>query len=89
MNRELIILNQNWGNKYRNPFQGEFTFFKNIPYGLNERNRLDILLPNQNKLEGVVIFFHGGAFLLVLKKIYMKENNKKLFHLYLMKILQL
>ena len=77
------------GINTENPFQGEFTFFKNIPYGLNERNRLDILLPNQNKLEGVVIFFMVELFFLVLKKIYMKENNKKLFHLYLMKILQL
>ena len=39
------------GIKTESPFLGEFSFFKNIPYGLNERNRLDILLPNQNKLE--------------------------------------
>ncbi len=59
------------------PFQGEFTFFKNIPYGLNERNRLDILLPDQNKLEGVVIFFHGGAFLFGTKEdLYEGEQQK-------------
>ena len=59
------------------PFQGEFSFFKNIPYGLNERNRLDILLPDQNKLEGVVIFFHGGAFLFGTKEdMYEGEQQK-------------
>ena len=59
------------------PFQGEFSFFKNIPYGLNERNRLDILLPDQNKLEGVVIFFHGGAFLFGTKEdLYEGEQQK-------------
>ena len=65
------------GINTENPFQGEFTFFKNIPYGLNERNRLDILLPNQNKLEGVVIFFHGGAFLFGTKEdLYEGEQQK-------------
>ena len=65
------------GINTENPFQGEFTFFKNIPYGLNERNRLDILLPDQNKLEGVVIFFHGGAFLFGTKEdLYEGEQQK-------------
>ena len=65
------------GINTENPFQGEFTFFKNIPYGLNERNRLDILLPYQNKLEGVVIFFHGGAFLFGTKEdLYEGEQQK-------------
>ena len=65
------------GINTENPFQGEFTFFKNIPYGLNERNRLDILLPNQNKLDGVVIFFHGGAFLFGIKEdLYEGEQQK-------------
>ena len=65
------------GINTENPFQGEFTFFKNIPYGLNERNRLDILLPDQNKLEGVVIFFHGGAFLFGTKEdMYEGEQQK-------------
>ena len=65
------------GINTENPFQGEFTFFKNIPYGLNERNRLDILLPNQNKLDGVVIFFHGGAFLFGTKEdLYEGEQQK-------------
>jgi len=65
------------GINAENPFQGEFTFFKNIPYGLNERNRLDILLPNQNKLDGVVIFFHGGAFLFGTKEdLYEGEQQK-------------
>ena len=65
------------GINTENPFQGEFTFFKNIPYGLNERNRLDILLPYQNKLDGVVIFFHGGAFLFGTKEdLYEGEQQK-------------
>ena len=65
------------GINTESPFQGEFTFFKNIPYGLNERNRLDILLPNQNKLDGVVIFFHGGAFLFGTKEdLYEGEQQK-------------
>ncbi len=65
------------GLKTENPFQGKFSFFKNIPYGLNERNRLDLLLPNQNKLEGVVIFFHGGAFLFGTKEdLYEGEQQK-------------
>ena len=65
------------GIKTESPFLGEFSFFKNIPYGLNERNRLDILLPDQNKLEGVVIFFHGGAFLFGTKEdMYEGEQQK-------------
>ena len=65
------------GINTESPFQGEFSFFKNIPYGLNERNRLDILLPDQNKLEGVVIFFHGGAFLFGTKEdMYEGEQQK-------------
>ena len=65
------------GINTESPFQGEFSFFKNIPYGLNERNRLDILLPYQNKLEGVVIFFHGGAFLFGTKEdLYEGEQQK-------------
>ena len=65
------------GINTESPFQGEFTFFKNIPYGLSERNRLDILLPDQNKLEGVVIFFHGGAFLFGTKEdLYEGEQQK-------------
>tara|TARA_B100000575_G_C23128336_1_gene654098 strand:- start:341 stop:1279 length:939 start_codon:yes stop_codon:yes gene_type:complete len=65
------------GINTESPFQGEFSFFKNIPYGLNERNRIDILLPDQNKLEGVVIFFHGGAFLFGTKEdLYEGEHQK-------------
>lgn len=65
------------GINTESPFQGEFTFFKNIPYGLSERNQLDILLPDQNKLEGVVIFFHGGAFLFGTKEdLYEGEQQK-------------
>ena len=65
------------GINTESPFEGGFSFFKNIPYGLNERNRIDILLPDQNKLEGVVIFFHGGAFLFGTKEdLYEGEQQK-------------
>ncbi|MBN09210.1 MAG: hypothetical protein CMC79_02410 [Flavobacteriaceae bacterium] len=37
-------------------------FFQDISYGANDRNTLDILLPNENAVDGLVIFFHGGAF---------------------------
>ena len=45
------------------PFKGDFLFFKDIEYGIKERNKLDIMLPKSNRLLGAVIFFHGGAFL--------------------------
>ena len=45
------------------PFKGDFLFFKDIDYGIKERNKLDIMLPKSNQLLGAVIFFHGGAFL--------------------------
>ena len=38
-------------------------FFKDVTYGTRERNRLDILLPQSDSLNGAVLFFHGGAFL--------------------------
>ena len=66
------------GIKTDNPFLGDYTFFKNIPYGLDERNRLDLFLPNQNKFEGVVIFFHGGAFLFGTKEDLYEGDQQKI-----------
>ena len=45
------------------PFEGDYLFFKDVDYGLKERNQLDILLPQSDEIIGTVIFFHGGAFL--------------------------
>ena len=45
------------------PFEGDYLFFKDVDYGLKERNQLDILLPQSDEILGTVIFFHGGAFL--------------------------
>ena len=45
------------------PFEGDYLFFNDVMYGAKERNRLDILLPKSDFLNGAVLFFHGGAFL--------------------------
>lgn len=66
------------GIKTENPFLGDYTFFKNISYGLDERNRLDLFLPNQNKFDGVVIFFHGGAFLFGTKEDLYEGDQQKI-----------
>ena len=41
---------------------GEGRFFEDINYGNQERQQLDILLPENSNPSGVVIFFHGGGF---------------------------
>ncbi len=41
---------------------GEGRFFEDINYGDQERQQLDILLPENSNPTGVVIFFHGGGF---------------------------
>jgi len=45
------------------PIEGNYLFFKDVTYGTRERNRLDILLPQSDSLNGAILFFHGGAFL--------------------------
>jgi len=45
------------------PIEGNYLFFKDVTYGTRERNRLDILIPQSDSLNGAVLFFHGGAFL--------------------------
>jgi len=37
-------------------------FFENVEYGEKSRNKLDIHIPNLVSPEGLLIFFHGGAF---------------------------
>ena len=45
------------------PVEGNYLFFKDVTYGTRERNRLDILLPQSDSLNGAVLFFLVGAFL--------------------------
>ncbi len=44
------------------PIDGNALFFKDISYGTQERNNLDLLIPNNGPIEGMVILFHGGSF---------------------------
>ena len=37
-------------------------FFENVEYGEKSRNKLDIHIPNLASPKGLLIFFHGGAF---------------------------
>ena len=46
----------------KSPLGGEALFFQNIRYGNETRNILDILVPQEGELKGVVLFFHGGGF---------------------------
>ena len=50
-------------NTSDSPLGKDFLFFKDVRYGNKDRNFLDIILPKTNKLNGAVIFFHGGSFL--------------------------
>ena len=43
------------------PLGGSEQFFEDVVYGDDERNQLDILLP-EGTIEGIVLFFHGGGF---------------------------
>lgn len=43
------------------PLGGSEQFFQHVRYGDDERNQLDILLP-QGTIKGAVLFFHGGGF---------------------------
>tara|TARA_B110000014_G_C20008296_1_gene522700 strand:+ start:70 stop:1017 length:948 start_codon:yes stop_codon:yes gene_type:complete len=60
---QIELLNKVFGVKASTSSikNGKF-FFKDISYGKESRNKLDILLPQNPKLNGVVIFFHGGGF---------------------------
>ena len=37
-------------------------FFENVIYGEKSRNKLDIHIPDIESPKGLIIFFHGGAF---------------------------
>ena len=49
-------------NPSTSPIKNKGVFFKDISYGKKSRNKLDILLPENPKLNGIVVFFHGGSF---------------------------
>ena len=38
-------------------------FFENVEYGEKSRNKLDIHIPDLVSPKGLLIFFHGGAFI--------------------------
>lgn len=60
----LSTLEQNFGPQTTTlPFEGQYTFFTDVSYGTKPQNKLDILLPSESDIKGVVIYFHGGAFL--------------------------
>tara|TARA_B100000886_G_scaffold136624_1_gene92238 strand:- start:1632 stop:2582 length:951 start_codon:yes stop_codon:yes gene_type:complete len=62
------------------PFEEDFLFFKDVRYGINDRNILDIILPKKNKLVGAVIFFHGGAFLFGSKEDLYEGDQKQIIN---------
>lgn len=45
------------------PVVGKGLFFEGVTYGSASRNQLDILLPSEQAISGVFIFFHPGSFL--------------------------
>ena len=49
-------------NSSPSPIKNKGVFFKDISYGKKSRNKLDILLPENSELNGIVVFFHGGSF---------------------------
>ena len=42
--------------------QDNITFYQNIEYGENERNKLDIIIPKSNSKTPLVIYLHGGGY---------------------------
>lgn len=54
------------------PIEGNYLFFKDVTYGTRERNRLDILLPQSDSLNGAVLFFTEELSCLEPKKIFTK-----------------
>jgi hypothetical protein len=42
----------------------EVKFYKDIPYGTDSRHRFDIFLPSSQTPSSLVLFLHGGAFIL-------------------------
>ena len=60
----LLTLEQKFGPQTTAlPFEGSYTFFRDVSYGTKPQNKLDILLPSASNIKGVVLYFHGGSFL--------------------------
>ena len=49
-------------NPSPSPIKNKGVFFKDISYGKKSRNKLDILIPENSELNGIVIFFSWGQF---------------------------
>ena len=48
-------------------------FFENVEYGEKSRNKLDIHIPDLVSPKGLLIFFHGGAFVEETNQIFLKN----------------
>lgn len=59
------------------PFEGDFGFLKDIPYGSNPNTKLDILLPKGKTIKGALLYFHGGAFLFGTKEDLYESPSKE------------
>jgi len=51
------------------------TFYQNIEYGKNERNKLDILIPKSDSKTPLVIYLHGGGYKGGKKENSYRKNN--------------
>ena len=50
-----------------------YDVYKNIKYGENERNTLDLYIPKDYQKEGLLLYIHGGAWIAGDKSTYKKE----------------
>ena len=55
--------------------QDNITFYQNIEYGKNERNKLDLLIPMSNSKTPLVIYLHGGGYKGGKKENSYRKNN--------------
>ena len=55
--------------------QDNITFYQNIEYGKNERNKLDIIIPKSNSKTPLVIYLHGGGYKGGKKEHTYRKNN--------------
>ena len=55
--------------------QDNITFYQNIEYGKNERNKLDIIIPKSNSKTPLVIYLHGGGYKGGKKEHIYRKNN--------------
>jgi len=55
--------------------QDNITFYQNIEYGENKRNKLDIIIPKSNSKTPLVIYLHGGGYKGGKKEHSYRKNN--------------